>query len=158
MKLKLKLDEVEVNKVMYKQREYPQSNFYYLCILLSLFIWCIGCLLDIYWIHPDEGIFAWVWDFWATGLIIQWIVYIFRMLHIRAQFRQSKKDGIPIISDKSHKTNTCFKYLFCIPWWATKIDDTAIDLIGQEYRKYIAKNKQDFDTVDVEDNEQTVTL
>ena len=143
---------------MHQQREYPQSNFYYSCILLSLFIWSVLCLIDIYWIHPYDGPFVWLWDWWAVGIIIQWIVYIFRMLHIRAQFRQSKKDGVPIIVDKSNQTNTFYQYLFCIPWWATKIDDTAIDLIGQEYRKYIAKNKDDLDTFDVEDTQKTVTL
>eukprot|EP00484_Ammonia_sp_Unknown_P014784 CAMPEP_0197069276 /NCGR_PEP_ID=MMETSP1384-20130603/192084_1 /TAXON_ID=29189 /ORGANISM="Ammonia sp." /LENGTH=60 /DNA_ID=CAMNT_0042507281 /DNA_START=1 /DNA_END=180 /DNA_ORIENTATION=- len=60
------------------------------------------------------------------------------MLQIRGQFRQSKKDGVPIILDKTKQMHTLYHFLVCIPWWATKIDNTAIDLIGQEYRKYVA--------------------
>ena len=115
-------------------------------------------IIDMIYVHPNDGWWVWIWDLWASAILLQWIVYIFRMLQIRSQFRQSKKDGVPIIADKSDQTNTFYQYLFCIPWWATKIDDTAIDLIGKEYRKYIAKNKEDLDTFDDQDEEQTATI
>eukprot|EP01084_Bolivina_argentea_P306279 529244_1 len=139
------------------QPEYPQSNFYYSCILISFIIWIIVLLLDVFWYQPDKGIFTWIWDLWASGILIQWIVYIFRMLEIRKQFRQSKKDGVLIISDKTNQANVFFQYVFCIPWWATKIDNVAIDLIGKEYRKYIQKRKDD-NPIDMENNHLTATL
>ena len=138
------------------QTEYPQSNIYYSSILIAFMIWILLLLFDIFWYQPDENLFTYIWDLWATGIIIQWIVYIFRMLHIRKQFRQSKKDGIPIIMDKKRKINVLYQYLFCVPWWATKIDNTAIELIGEAHR--IEQKKNDDAPVQWRDEKQFVII
>ena len=114
--------------------------------------------MDIYWINSDKGWDIWIWNWIACGLFIQWIVYCCRMLQIRAQFKQSKKDGVPIILDKNKEIHTMYRYLFCIPWWANKIDNTAIDLIGKEYKKYIKRHKQDLDIEEQQQDQQTATI
>lgn len=136
-------------------QEYPQNNLYYSMILVSFVISICCILLDIVYIHPSEGWFVWLWNLWANIIFIQWIVYALRMLQVRHHFRQSKKDGTRIQLDPTHQTWKLFQCLFCIPWWATKVDNVAIELIAEEYGIHLQKLSE-YDTADYK--QSTATL